>query len=101
MLSISKRFLTLLILSIPGMSMALPEIVTQPSSKLEAPLDSDVDFTVEAQGEGDLTYQWQLNGVNIPGATDTSLYIEQIRPEHAGNYTVTVTEYAGEENEDS
>ena len=30
------------------------------------------DFTVQAQGSGTLTYQWQRNGVNIAGATTSS-----------------------------
>lgn len=38
-----------------------------------------------------VTYQWQLNGIAIPGATSSS-----IEPDQSGTYTVTITSVTGE-----
>lgn len=46
-------------------------------------------FTTSATGTG-ITYQWQKNGVNITGATDTYYTIPVIVPTDSGNYTVVV-----------
>ncbi len=37
-----------------------------------------------------LTYQWQHDGVDIPGATENSLYLPQVGSDQAGTYTVVV-----------
>jgi len=50
---------------------------------------SAVTFTASATGTG-ITYQWQKNGINIPGATDTAYSIPAIVPTDSGNYTVVV-----------
>jgi len=47
-----------------------PVILLQPSSVQPHPGDL-VSFSVTADGRA-LTYQWQLNGVNIPGATSAT-----------------------------
>jgi len=56
---------------------------------------SNVAFQVTATGSGTLGYQWQLNGVNITGATATSLSLTNIQPANAGTYTVIVTDSTG------
>ncbi|PZF71173.1 GEVED domain-containing protein [Taibaiella soli] len=50
---------------------------------------SAVTFTSSATGTG-ITYQWQKNGININGATDTAYTIPAIVPNDSGNYTVVV-----------
>lgn len=44
---------------------------------------------------GNLVYQWQFNGTNLPGATTDSLSILNLQPENAGIYSVTVTNDLG------
>jgi uncharacterized delta-60 repeat protein len=53
-----------------------------------------VTLSVTASGEY-LTYQWQLNGVPIPRANQSSLTISDVSPANAGTYTVLVTDPAG------
>jgi uncharacterized repeat protein (TIGR03803 family) len=52
-------------------------------------------FTVTAIGTGPLSYQWQLNGVNIAGATGTTLTFTNINPSDAGSYTAVVSNAYG------
>ena len=43
----------------------------------------------------DLAYQWQHDGVPIPGATTATLTLSSARLAHAGRYSVTVSNGAG------
>jgi Immunoglobulin domain/Bacterial TSP3 repeat len=56
---------------------------------------TNVSFSVTAVGVGTLNYQWKFNGVNIAGATASTLAIVNVTPEHAGDYTVRVTDDIG------
>jgi hypothetical protein len=38
-----------------------------------------------------LSYQWRLNGVNIPGATNSTLTLPNVQPADGGCYSVVVT----------
>ena len=40
---------------------------------------------------GCLSYQWQFNGANIAGASNTNLTLTNVQPTNAGSYTVVVT----------
>jgi len=66
-----------------------PTIVTQPLSKTSAE-GTQVTLTVTATGLGALTYQWQVNNQNIPGATSSTLVLSAVRPSANGNYRVIV-----------
>jgi len=72
---------------------AAPTITTQPVSQTVAG-NSSATFTVVATGTPTPTYQWQLNGVAIAGATNSSYTVQQasVAP---GAYTVVVTNSAG------
>jgi len=48
-----------------------PQINTQPADQL-APVGYPATFTVGADGETPLSYQWQKNGVTIQGATSSN-----------------------------
>ncbi|HEY9153598.1 MAG TPA: immunoglobulin domain-containing protein, partial [Opitutaceae bacterium] len=72
---------------------AAPVITQQPDSQTVGP-GSSVTFTGAASGTG-LTYKWQKGGVDIPGATATSLTLPNVQAGDAGNYTFTATNTEG------
>ena len=45
-----------------------------------------------------MTYRWQFNGTNIPGAANSSYTIPSLTPTNEGTYTVTITNAAGSTN---
>jgi sugar lactone lactonase YvrE len=67
-----------------------PRIREQPQG---ATIASGQPFTlsVQADGSGHLTYQWQHNGQNIPGATNTSYTLSQVQRGNTGAYSVVVS----------
>jgi hypothetical protein len=42
-----------------------------------------------------LGFQWQLNGTNVPGATNATLYFAAVQTTNAGTYRVIATDAAG------
>ncbi|HOK76977.1 MAG TPA: immunoglobulin domain-containing protein, partial [Verrucomicrobiota bacterium] len=54
-------------------------------------------LSVVAEGNGPFTYQWQKNGVDIPGETYQSLFFLGARPQDSGEYTVRVRGPGGTE----
>jgi PKD repeat protein len=52
------------------------------------PVNLTADVTA---GDGPFTYQWQLNGTNILGATNATYGVASAAMTDAGLYTVTVT----------
>lgn len=65
------------------------EIVTQPVLADEVCEGTSVFLYVEAVGEG-LSYQWQKNGENLTGYTDTVLAINNVSTANIGDYRVIV-----------
>jgi Alpha-tubulin suppressor and related RCC1 domain-containing proteins len=72
----------------------LPVITTQPFGRSVPPGFSTV-FTAAATGSGPLAYQWQLNGTNIPGATQTSYTNPAVSLSNAGAYQMIVSNGGG------
>ena len=69
-------------------------IVEQPSD-LTVQQGNAATFTVSVAGSG-VTYQWQRNGVDIPGATGTSYTLGAAAPSNDGDeFRVIVTNVAG------
>ena len=65
----------------------VPTITSQPSNAVAS--DSGVasaTFTSSASGPGPLRYQWLFNGAVLPGATDSTLVLQNIKPSQAGSY---------------
>jgi len=56
---------------------------------------SGVTLTASASGSGPLSYQWQLNGINLSGATSSSLSLSTLQFTNAGLYSVVVSNAAG------
>lgn len=70
-----------------------PAITNQPLS-VTVSAGGTATFTAGASG-GALSYQWQLNGTNIVGATGASLVITNVSLANIGVYTVIVNNAAG------
>ena len=71
----------------------LSQIVTNPVDKTVCPGDN-ITFKVTASGTG-LGYQWQKDGVPIPGATNSNLILNNVLAADAGNFTCVVTSSCG------
>ena len=71
-----------------------PTIAAQPLSRTTA-AGGAVEFTVTAASAFPLTYQWQRNGVAIPGATGATLALSSVTAADAGDYTVVVSKSTG------
>ncbi|MCX7922339.1 MAG: DUF4347 domain-containing protein [Clostridia bacterium] len=78
-----------------------PSITSQPSSQTIT-AGQTVTLTVAATGDAPLTYQWKKGGTdvsdggNISGATTDTLTITNAQAADAGNYTVVITNGAGD-----
>ncbi|MBI4658112.1 MAG: immunoglobulin domain-containing protein [Verrucomicrobia bacterium] len=71
-----------------------PVISTQPQSQ-SVNAGAMATFTAVASGTAPLTYQWRLNGANLPGLTSSSITLNNVQPLNAGQYTVVVSNVAG------
>jgi hypothetical protein len=68
-------------------------ITSQPLSRTVI-TGAAVSFQVTAAGTG-LSYQWQFNGVDLPGQTGAGLAVSSAARENAGVYTVRVSNGSG------
>ncbi|MEY2882096.1 MAG: hypothetical protein RLZZ15_4476, partial [Verrucomicrobiota bacterium] len=68
--------------------------VTTPPASQTVAVGGSATFSVAATGVG-VTYQWNRNGVAIPGATASSLTIGNAPGGADANYTVTITNASG------
>jgi glucose/arabinose dehydrogenase len=74
---------------------AAPVIGTQPASQTVS-VGQPVTFSVSASGATPLSYQWQRNGVSIPGATSSSYTVASPTTSLSGSsYRVAVSNSAG------
>jgi uncharacterized delta-60 repeat protein len=73
---------------------AAPVIVTQPTNQAVNAGSYAILF-VGATGSPRLNFQWQFNGTNLPGSTRATYYVNFATPEHAGTYTVIVSNELG------
>ncbi|MEO6995371.1 MAG: immunoglobulin domain-containing protein [Lacunisphaera sp.] len=71
-----------------------PTVTLQPVS-LSCVEGAEAIFSVVATGTPAPTYQWQKNGQDIMGATDSSYTISPASAGDAGSYSVTATNSAG------
>lgn len=72
----------------------MPAITQQPAS-ITVAAGQPAKFSVTASGTAPLAYQWFKNGSAITGATNSSFTINSVEPGDAGNYTVRVSNSAG------
>ena len=71
-----------------------PAIISNPTSQV-ATLGSTIVFSVTASSNVPLSYQWNLNGAPISGATSSSCIVKADSSSKAGNYTCVVTNSGG------
>jgi Ig-like domain-containing protein len=71
-----------------------PRIVSWPMSQT-AFTGENLSFTVKASGSKPLSYRWRLNGVALPGETNTLLQLGAVSTNQAGVYTVAITNGSG------
>ena len=71
-----------------------PFITNQPEDIVVAE-GQPATFQVTAIGSSPLTYQWQKNNVNIPGATASTFTIQSVTSAANGDYRVIVSNSAG------
>jgi hypothetical protein len=80
----------------PTVELGLP-IITMQSHSIIANSGENAAFNVIAVTSFPLTisYQWQRNGLNIPGANSDSIYINNIQSANVGSYTVIISNDVG------
>ena len=71
-----------------------PSITSQPESQ-SVSFGGSASFSVTSAGVAPLSYQWQLDKTNIPGATLTNLSMTNLSPSFDGSYTVIITNQWG------
>jgi hypothetical protein len=82
------------ITSAPAALNLLPGILVQPTN-IAAAAGSTVIFSVTAEGSTPLSYQWQMNGGVIVGATASTYVIGNVSTAAAGAYSVAITNAFG------
>ena len=75
-----------------------PIFTTHPQS-IAAVAGQSIRFEAEATGLPPLSYQWRVNGFNIPGARSPQFPISNVQTADAGSYSVIVTDGAGAKTE--
>lgn len=71
-----------------------PELLVAPAAA-DLLTGENHTLTVEVDGATPITYQWRLNGEDIPGADGPSLTLTNVQPGEAGFYSVSVSNAFG------
>src|SRR6266850_2960975 len=59
-------------------------VITAAPADLNVSVGASATFTVSATGQAPLSYQWRLNGTNIPGATNATLILSSVTGTNQG-----------------
>ncbi len=70
-------------------------LITYPPQSVEAPVGGSASFMVRAQGPQPLRYQWQFNGSDLAGATNSVLNVADVQTSQAGDYRVRIAVEGG------
>jgi len=71
-----------------------PQVTSQPVGQ-NVILGSDTTLSISATGTAPLYYQWRLRGSIVEGATNSTLFLDNVRPSDRGEYDVLVYNGAG------
>ena len=83
------------------LTVLLPPVITMQPQSLTNLTGTTASFSATAAGSAPLSYQWQLNGVNlanggrVSGARTNTLSVTNVQPADAGSYTLVVSNAAG------
>jgi alpha-tubulin suppressor-like RCC1 family protein len=72
-----------------------PPLITSGPSNVTVAATGNATFTVSATGTPPLSYQWQFNGTNISGATNTAVSLIGVQATNVGIYSVVVANECG------
>lgn len=72
-----------------------PPAITSQSPNQTITNGASITFSVSASGTPPLSYQWQRNGTNLPGAVSSNLTLTGVTFAQAGFYAVVVTNAVG------
>lgn len=82
-------------LSFSADSVPVPPILTsEPQSQVDFGGNA-ATLSVSATGNSSLSYQWQFDGVNVPGATNSTLVLSNLTSANQGTYDVVVSDATG------
>jgi alpha-tubulin suppressor-like RCC1 family protein/predicted aconitase with swiveling domain len=73
----------------------LPLIIQAAPQSQTVAAGATATFNVTAFGKDPLSYHWQFNGTNLPGATTNSLALKNVQLNQAGAYAVVVSNALG------
>ena len=76
-------------------SLQLTPAITLPPQSLSVTNGAAVSFIGDGDGVGGLSYQWNSNAIPIAGATTTNLIYASVTTNHAGSYTLVVSNLYG------
>jgi len=72
-----------------------PPYVASPPASQSVNIGANGSFSVIASGSSPLTYQWLMNGTNLPGATNATYSFTDAQISAVGNYQVVITNFYG------
>ena len=92
--------LTASILAPSGFAAAEPAGLMPPkvellSTSISTPIGSSVMLMATTSGTPPWSFQWRMNGAEIPGATNSTLSLLNIELDNAGNYTFVLSNAVG------
>ncbi len=71
-----------------------PLLTSQPANQFTN-IGQTVSFSVTALGTGPLNYRWRQDGIELTGATSSTLTLDNLQAANAGNYDVVVSNSFG------
>jgi len=76
-------------------SAATPPVIVQSPASTNALVNTDLLLQAVASGAGPLSWQWRFNGVELAGATNSSLFIDHLQLGDSGAYDAYVSNPGG------
>jgi hypothetical protein len=77
------------------LTVLIPVSIVSGPTNTSVPAGSNATLTVTAAGTTPFRYQWQFKGLNLAGATNSSLNISNAQTSNAGSYAVVITNVVG------
>src|SRR4029079_9005025 len=71
-----------------------PSFTSQPASQIVLTGGTAI-FSAVAAGTAPISYQWNKNGIQISGATSSTLTLTNVQSSDAANYTLTASNNVG------